>query len=256
MACIEYCGKHYSGWQKQHHAASVQEKVETAVSRVADECVIVIAAGRTDSGVHATGQIIHFDSCSVRSSQEWVRGVNTYLPQDISVIWAQAVASGFHARFMATMRSYRYVILNRPVRPGYLHGLVAWHRQRLNFSAMKSATQYLKGEHDFSAYRAVGCQNRNPVKNVTSLDLHQNGAWIWMDISASGFLQHMVRNIIGVLTRIGEGLEEPHWAKTVLESGDRRQGGVTAPAVGLYLASASYDAEFRLPPTPPLCRFW
>ncbi|MXZ81364.1 MAG: tRNA pseudouridine(38-40) synthase TruA [Gammaproteobacteria bacterium] len=255
-ACIEYSGQRYSGWQRQHHAPSVQARVEAAAGRVANETVEVVASGRTDAGVHATGQIVHFDIGSGRTALELTRGMNTYLPDDICVIWAVPVDDGFHARFGALARRYRYVVLNRPVRPACLHGRVAWHRPPLDIAGMQAAASLLLGEHDFSAFRAAGCQNRNPVKTVTGIDLGQQGDWIWLDISANGFLHHMVRNIMGVLLRIGEGIESPKWARHVLESRDRKQGGVTSPACGLYFVSASYDIKFKLPPIPPACRFW
>jgi tRNA pseudouridine38-40 synthase len=255
-ACIEYCGKNYNGWQHQPHAPSVQDKVEAAISKVADQHTRVVACGRTDTGVHASGQIIHFDTSVQRSNYQWTRGINTYLPDDISLIWSHPVSLGFHARFGAINRSYRYIILNRQVSPSYLSGLVTWHRAALDPVLMQRAAQSLLGEHDFSAYRAAGCQNRNPVKHVTKITIGVSGSWLWFDLSANGFLHHMVRNIVGVLCTIGEGEEEPGWAVEVLGSKDRTQGGVTAPAAGLYFASARYDPAFRLPEPPQICQFW
>lgn len=254
--CVEYCGQNYHGWQQQHHANSVQAELENAVSRVADESVKVVAAGRTDTGVHATAQIAHFDTSATRSAHEWLRGVNTYLPDDIVLIWATEVDMAFHARFKAAERSYRYVIHNRRVRPGYLHGLVTWHRPELDVLRMQSGADGLTGTHDFSAFRAAGCQNRNPVKTIHKLSLQRSGEWISLDITANGFLQHMVRNIAGVLIKIGEGRATPEWAAEVLRTQDRTQGGVTAPPDGLYFSGATYPPEFELPPTPPACCFW
>lgn len=255
-ACVEYRGTAYHGWQKQSHADSVQERLERAVSRVADEPVSVTASGRTDSGVHAIGQIVHFDAGCVRSQDEWLRGINTYLPKDISVHWVVPVDRTFHARFGSRGRSYRYVILNSRSRPALLDGLVTWHRPRLDIVSMQRAAARLTGRHDFSAFRAAECQNRNPVKHVTALDLDRHDAWIWLDISADGFLHHMVRNVMGVLTRIGEGREQPEWARHVLDSRDRTQGGVTAPPDGLYFVSSRYAPGFDLPLPPAICRFW
>ncbi len=255
-ACLEYCGVGYHGWQRQNHAPSVQQAVESAVSRVANQSIDVVVAGRTDTGVHAIGQIVHFDTSSNRIEKQWVRGVNTYLPDDISMIWARPVSQDFHARFSARQRSYRYVLLNRPVRPSYLHGRVTWYRAPLELEPMQDAARQLVGRHDFSAFRAAGCQNKNPVKQVSLISLDQVGPWIWLDIASDGFLHHMIRNIMGVLTRIGEGLEPVQWAREVLNSQDRKTGGITAPADGLYFVSAQYDKIYNLPAPPEVCRFW
>ncbi len=255
-ACLEYCGSAYRGWQRQSHAPSVQQAVESAIARVANHSVDVVVSGRTDSGVHAIGQIVHFNTSSQRLEEQWVRGVNSGLPDDISMIWARPVSPDFHARFSARQRSYRYILLNRPVRPGYLHGRVTWHRAPLNLAPMREAARQLVGQHDFSAFRAAGCQNRNPVKRVSLISLNQCGFWIWLDITADGFLHHMIRNIMGVLTRIGEGVEPVRWAGEVLASRDRKAAGVTAPADGLYFVSAQYDKKYNLPAPPQACRFW
>ncbi len=255
-ACLEYCGVGYHGWQRQNHAPSVQQAVESAVSRVANQSIDVVVAGRTDTGVHAIGQIVHFDTSSNRIEEQWVRGVNTYLPDDISMIWARPVSQDFHARFSARQRSYRYVLLNRSVSPSYLHGRVTWYRAPLELEPMQEAAGQLVGRHDFSAFRAAGCQNKNPVKQVTLISLDQVGPWIWLDIASDGFLHHMIRNIMGVLTRIGEGLEPVQWAREVLNSQDRKTGGITAPADGLYFVSAQYDKIYNLPAPPEVCRFW
>ncbi len=255
-ACLEYCGAGYRGWQRQGHAPSVQQAVESALGKVANHSIDVVASGRTDSGVHAVGQIVHFDTSSQRIEEQWVRGANTWLPDDISMIWTRPVSPHFHARFGARQRSYRYILLNRPVSPSYLHGRVTWHRAPLDLEPMQEAARQLVGCHDFSAFRAAGCQNRNPVKRVSLISLDRSGPWIWLDITADGFLHHMVRNIMGVLTRIGEGLKPARWAGEVLASRDRRAGGVTAPADGLYFVSVRYDQKYNLPVAPDACRFW
>ena len=234
-ACIEYCGKNYHGWQRQNHALSVQETVESAISKVANEKIIVVSSGRTDTGVHGIGQIVHFDTTSVRTEFEWTRGVNTFLPGDVSMIWVCPVIDEFHARFKARQRTYRYILLNRETSPSYLDGLVTWHRMPLEIQKMQQAAKLFLGVHDFSAFRSAGCQNKNPVKNVQSVSLERKGDWIWLDITSDGFLHHMVRNIVGVLTRIGEGLENPEWAVGVLKSKDRKCGGMTAPPDGYIL---------------------
>lgn len=257
---IEYCGANYRGWQRQHHAKSVQEAVEAAVSRVADHRVDVIASGRTDSGVHASGQILHFDSTSKRSHDAWLRGINTYLPGDIVVHWVKQVDDTFHARFDAQRRSYRYIILNRPVRPATLHGLVTWHRPALNAELMQQGCERLLGEHDFSAFRAAGCQSKNPVKRITDIALSSAGnadaRWLWLDITATGFLHHMVRNIIGSLLKVGEQLEPATWIGELLKSRDRTRGGITAPPHGLYFTHAGYDQRYALPEPPAAPCFW
>ncbi len=255
-ACVEYCGRNYCGWQRQTHSASVQQQVEQAISKVANQPITVLNAGRTDSGVHGIGQIIHFNTASERTSNEWLRGVNTLLPNDISLIWTHPVGDDFHARFSAKRRRYRYVILNRQVNPSYLHGLVTWHYGALDFLLMQQAAKDLIGRHDFSAYRAARCQSKNPIKHVYELTLEQSGAWIWIDIVADGFLHHMVRNIVGVLLRIGERLEPADWAQQVLQSRDRKIAAITAAADGLYFVAVEYDAKFGLPDPPEVCRFW
>ena len=255
-ACVEYCGVNYCGWQYQDNAASVQAQVESALSRVADESIRVIAAGRTDTGVHGGGQVIHFDTRARRSRHAWMRGVNTHLPDDISLLWTQPVDDDFHARFSALERSYRYVILNRDAAPSYLHGRVAWRPVALDVERMQQAAAALVGRHDFSAFRAAGCQSKSPERRVRRLRVNRAGAWVWIDISADGFLHHMVRNIAGTLLRIGEGREAVEWARRVLESRDRKRAGATAGAAGLYFARVKYPPRFNLPPPPAPCRFW
>jgi len=255
-ACIEYCGLHYAGWQRQKNAPSVQQTLEHSLSRVGDHDIKVTTAGRTDTGVHGIGQIVHFDSASNRKVINWLRGVNTYLPDDISLIWLKPVRPDFHARFGARQRWYRYVILNREVSPSYLHGRVTWYRQSLDIEAMREAARCLLGKHDFSAFRAAGCQSKNPIKEIRELTVEQSGPWIWFDIVADGFLHHMVRNIVGVLAKIGTGEKAVLWSSQVLQSADRTQAGLTFPPDGLYFAQVDYDAEYRLPPPPPVCRFW
>ena len=255
-ACIEYCGVNYSGWQYQDNAPSIQQCVEKAISRVANEPVRVIAAGRTDTGVHGIGQIIHFDTRAERDRRAWIRGVNTHLPDDISLLWTQPVDDTFHARFSALERSYRYVILNREVGPSYLHGRVTWQHTALALEDMQQAAEALLGRHDFSAFRAAGCQAKSPQRTIRRLRLNRAGAWLWLDISADGFLHNMVRNIAGTLIRIGEGREAVEWAGQLLAAGERKHAGVTAPAAGLYFVAVKYPRRFALPPTPRACRFW
>ncbi len=244
---LEYDGSRYHGWQRQNNSVSVQATVEEAVSRVADHPVQLVCAGRTDAGVHATGQVVHFDTDSVRDSRAWVLGSNSNLPPHVSVLWALEVDEAFHARFKAEWRSYRYIILNRFTRPS-LHGAYAtwWHRP-LDAERMHAAGQCLRGEHDFSAFRASECQAKTPVKTLHELRVSRSGDWIYLDVRANGFLHHMVRNIAGVLMPVGTGEQSLEWPRQVLESRDREQAGVTAPPNGLYLTGVGYPRMFNLP---------
>lgn len=255
-AGIEYGGVNYCGWQFQDNAPSVQAQVEIAIGRVANETVRVIAAGRTDTGVHGMGQVIHFATHSVRARRAWLRGVNTHLPDDISLLWVREVGDDFHARFGALERRYRYVIFNGEVSPAILHGQVTWHYPKLEVTRMSEAAAALIGRHDFSAYRAASCQSKDPHKTIRHITIQQSGAWIWLDITATGFLHHMVRNIAGTLMRIGEGREAVEWAGQLLKSRDRTKAAATAPADGLYFVGVQYDAKFGVPPPPDPCRFW
>lgn len=251
---IEYDGTRYAGWQYQHHAPSVQQVVERAVSKVADEPVRVVCAGRTDTGVHALGQVVHFDTGAERTARSWVLGCNSNLPQDVGVRWARPVGDEFHARFGAVARRYRYLILNRPTRPALLHHRVCWHRLPLDESRMAAAAWPLVGEHDFSSFRALACQAKHPVRTIHELQVQRHGECVVIDVAANAFLHHMVRNIAGVLIAIGQGERPPEWTGQLLEARDRSVGGVTAPPEGLYLVSVQYPARFGLPapPQPPL----
>ncbi len=254
--CLEYDGSNFHGWQTQRGVVTVQETVEEAVSSVADEQIQVITAGRTDAGVHATGQIVHYDTRSNRSNQAWLRGVNSNLPESVVVSWVLPVPANFHARYSAVTRSYRYVLLNRPVRPTYLSQRVSWDYRPLDIDKMKVAAKLLIGKHDFNAYRAASCQSNTSIRIIHELEINQKENWIWIDIKANGFLKHMVRNIVGVLVAIGAGESEPSWSREVLETRDRTMGGITATADGLYLCGVSYSVEYNLPSAPPPCRFW
>ena len=253
---IEYDGSRFHGWQVQSGVRSVQESLESALSTVAAEPVRVITAGRTDTGVHATGQVVHFDSTAHRSPGAWLRGANTSSPAGIAVNWVRPVSAEFHARFGATSRAYRYVIFCRPVRPTFLEGKVTWTYRHLDVDRMVEAASVLKGRHDFSAYRASRCQSRQPVREIQALTIAGSGPWVWIDIDADGFLHHMVRNIAGVLMAIGAKDKPVDWAAKVLSSRDRRTGGVTAPPDGLYLTRVVYPERFHLPVASPPCRFW
>jgi tRNA pseudouridine38-40 synthase len=247
---IEYDGTAYNGWQRQRTGVGVQVHVEDALSKVADEGIEVVCAGRTDTGVHASGQVVHFDTTSERSSRGWILGANSLLPDDVSVIWAQPVDASFHARFSVTARTYRFLILNRFERSALLRHRAWWVREPLDVERMHRAAQALLGKHDFSAYRAAGCQASTPVREITSIAVTRHTDRIVLEVSANAFLQHMVRNIIGTLALIGRGDAREDWAQKVLDRRDRKQAGATAPPHGLILIRVEYPAEFDLPPNP------
>ncbi|MGM0563419.1 MAG: tRNA pseudouridine(38-40) synthase TruA [Pseudomonadota bacterium] len=247
---IEYDGTAYHGWQRQQNGISVQQVLEEALSRVADSEVLLHCAGRTDTGVHATQQVVHFDSEARRSERNWVLGANANLPRDVSVRWARQVGDDFHARFSAESRRYRYVILSRFARSALWANRATWTHKRLDGERMQRAAQHLVGRHDFSSYRAVHCQAKSPVRTLHSLAVSQRGGFTVIDVHGDGFLHHMVRNIAGVLMAIGAGEAELDWSREVLEHRDRRLGGVTAPPRGLYFVHAAYPERFELPNSP------
>ena len=249
-AGLEYLGTRYSGWQWQGHAASVQQEVERVLSRVGDHPIKVTAAGRTDAGVHALNQVIHFDSEAARAPHAWLFGCNSQLPRDISLRWVQAADAEFHARYSATARSYRYVMWSGRARSALLEGRVAWLIEPLDAERMHRAAQALVGEHDFSAFRDADCQSKTPMRNLHSLTVRRQGDFTVLDVKGNAFLHHMVRNIAGVLMAIGQGKQPESWARAVLESRERAKGGVTAEAGGLCFIGPEYPARFSLPPVP------
>jgi len=252
-ACIEYAGTNYSGWQRQPHSKSVQACVEAAISRVADHNISIVCAGRTDTGVHATYQIIHFDTEAERTARGWLRGVNTHLPEDIGCQWVIPVDKNFHARFSAERRSYRYIIDNRPARPAILNGRVTWEYRPLQVDLMQRAATDLVGKQDFTSFRTVACQAKSPIREIFTLDLQRQENYVYLDITANAFLHHMVRNIAGVLLTIGCAEKEPQWLLEVLNARDRCKGGVTAAPDGLYLTSVVYPENHQLPsPVSPV----
>ncbi len=257
--CIEYDGTHYKGWQRQGHAPSVQAELEKALSKLANHAIDVSCAGRTDSGVHGIGQVIHFESDAKRDEKAWRMGCNTNLPDDIALRWIQPVSAEFHARFSATARTYRYIILNRKTRPALLQNRVYWHYlndQPLNEKRMHQAAQYLLGEHDFSSFRAAGCQAKHAMRELQSIQVSRQGDFVYVDIRANAFLHHMVRNIVGSLLEVGAGLKPAEWFIELLALKDRDQAGVTAVACGLYFVSVEYPVAFNLPSAalPPVFR--
>ncbi|HFD79903.1 MAG TPA: tRNA pseudouridine(38-40) synthase TruA [Gammaproteobacteria bacterium] len=256
IACgVEYDGSEFSGWQRQRHARSVQAEVEAALARVADHPLEVACAGRTDAGVHATWQVIHFDSAAGRSERSWVLGANANLPRDVRLLWAKPVEEDFHARFSARARSYRYVILNSEVPSALLRQRVTWTHRPLDEGRMREGARHLLGEHDFSSFRATACQAHSPVREVSRLDLQRSGACLYLDIEANAFLHHMVRNIAGVLMAVGCGDRDPGWVRELLEQRDRARGGVTAPARGLYLTGVRYPRRYAIAETGMLPRY-
>lgn len=245
---VEYNGARYRGWQRQESGVpSVQAALERALSKVAAEPVSVICAGRTDAAVHASGQVVHFDTAVDRPLRAWVMGSNANLPADISITWARVMPADFHARFSAFARRYRYVIYNDPVRPAHLGEGVTWNHRPLDVARMREAAAHLVGTHDFTSFRAVQCQAKSPVKTLHHLMVIEHGRYIVLDIRANAFLHHMVRNIAGVLMAVGCGDREPQWVAEVLQARDRRQGGVTAHPYGLYLVRVEYPQHFELP---------
>ncbi len=244
---IEYAGCHYFGWQKQDITPTIQETLEAALSEVADEEIRVVCAGRTDTGVHALQQVVHFETTSQRESKSWLLGTNAKLPKDIAVTWVLDVDDDFHARFSAEERTYQYIIFNRRARPAILNGLVTWQHKPLDFQRMKEAAKCLVGEHDFSSFRAVSCQANSPVRTIYQLNINQLDGWFVITIRANAFLHHMVRNIAGVLMAIGTGKEDVSWAEQVLAEKDRTAGGVTAKPDGLYLVNIKYPEKYTIP---------
>ncbi|WP_186379316.1 tRNA pseudouridine(38-40) synthase TruA [Yersinia massiliensis] len=247
---IEYNGSRYFGWQRQQEVTSVQACLEAAVSKVANEPIGVFCAGRTDAGVHATGQVVHFVTTAVRKDAAWTMGVNSHLPSDIAVRWVKTVDEDFHARFSATARRYRYIIFNHRYRPAVLAQGVTHCHMPLDAEKMEQAAQCLLGENDFTSFRAVQCQSRTPWRNVKHIKVTRHGAYIVVDIKANAFVHHMVRNIVGSLIEIGAGNQDVNWMAELLVLKDRSRAAATAKAEGLYLVSVDYPEHFALPSAP------
>lgn len=244
---VEYDGSRLFGWQSQAGGNTAQDALQAALSGIANEPVSIIAAGRTDAGVHALEQVVHFDVAAERPLSAWVRGANALLPENIAVLWAHVVPDEFHARFSAQARSYRYLLVNRPVRCAVQYGKAGWFHAPLDVEKMRAAAHCLLGEHDFSAFRAAECQAKSPVKNLAQLDIARQGDTIVFDLTAGAFLHHMVRNIVGCLVYVGKGKYPPQWMREVLESGSRKLAAPTFAPDGLYLRHVSYDSKWGLP---------
>jgi tRNA pseudouridine38-40 synthase len=247
---IEYDGSGFCGWQWQTHQRSVQQVLEQALSKVANHPVTVQCAGRTDTGVHALEQVVHFEAKIERELHAWVRGGNSNLPDDVRITWVQQAIGDFHARYSAIARFYRYVILNRPIKSALLRNQVTWRPGLLDADKMHQAAQHLIGKHDFSTFRAQGCQSKSPCREIYFIDVYRDGDKVIMDISANAFLHHMVRNIAGVLMDIGTGKQSVSWTKELLEVKCRKLGGVTAPPDGLYLGAVYYPGQYGIAKHP------
>ena len=251
-AIVEYNGACFHGWQKQkhHNEPTVQAALEAAISKVANHPVEVACAGRTDAGVHATRQVIHFDTTSKRSDYGWIMGINTNTPPAVSVQWIQQVDSEFHARFKAQARCYRYLINNSKYRQALQHDQMTWWKYPLDAEKMQQAADHLLGEHDFTSFRAKDCQAKTPVKTMHRIEVKQWGDLIMVELESSAFLYHMVRNIMGCLIPIGEGHKEPGWMKDVLDAKSRLAAGVTAPGDGLHFVGVRFPEHFGIPSQP------
>ena len=244
---LEYDGSSFCGWQSQPSGCGVQDYLERALEQIAGHPLRVVTAGRTDTGVHALGQVVHFDTEVLRPDSAWVRGVNAFLPPSVAIQWSKPVTDDFHARFGAVERAYRYVLLNQTVRPGLMQGKVGWYHLPLDVEAMRVAANMLLGEHDFSAFRAAECQAKSPVKHMRAIEIVQQGNFIVFELRANAFLHHMVRNIVGSLIYVGNGKNNPDWMQSLLACADRTMAAPTFSPAGLYLAKISYDPKWALP---------
>lgn len=244
---LEYDGASFCGWQTQPAGCGVQDHLQRALSQFAAQPIEVTAAGRTDTGVHATAQVVHFDAGVDRESNAWVRGTNTYLAAPARVLWAKPVDDAFHARYSALSRTYVYLLLNEPVAPAILHGKVGWFHRPLDAAAMSDAARALVGEHDFSAFRDAQCQAKSPVRDLREIQIAREGNLIHFTFRANAYLHHMIRNLVGSLVYVGAGRQDGAWIAQLLASRDRNRAAPTFAAAGLYLAGVEYDPAFELP---------
>lgn len=249
---IEYDGRNFCGWQTQPSACALQNHLERALAEVHGAPVQTITAGRTDAGVHAVAQIVHFDAQNFRPEHAWVFGTNSRLPSGVSVLWAKVMPPDFHARFGAIERTYRYILLNQPVRPALLAGRVGWIHGELDVELMNDATRWLLGEQDFSAFRAAECQARTPVRDMRAVQVWRQDTCVQFEFRANAFLHHQVRNMVGALVWVGLRRRPPEWVGEVLKTRDRTRAAATFAADGLYLADVRYDARFDVPSRPDL----
>lgn len=244
---VEYSGTAYCGWQRQPHCDSVQQQLETALGFVADHPIELVCAGRTDSGVHAIEQVAHFSASVERSERSWVLGANCRLPRDIRIKWVQPVIDDFHARYSARARAYRYIILNSAVPSAIFNDRTCWEFRSLDHDLMHDCAQMFVGEHDFSSFRAVGCQSKSASRQVHEVSVTRRDQLLYLDIRANAFLYHMVRNIAGTLISVGKGDRDKEWCAEVFKARDRNLAEITAPAAGLYFLQAFYEEQFKLP---------
>ena len=244
---VSYCGAGLEGWQSQPSGNTVQDRLERAFSEIAGEPISLTAAGRTDAGVHASAQVAHFESSSVRPESAWVRGVNALLPAEIAVQWSSPVAEDFHARYSALSRTYRYVLYSHAVRPTLLAGRAGWFHLPLDLEKMKEAADRLVGKHDFSSFRSAECQAKSPVRVMEAVTVRASGAYVLFDFTANAFLHHMIRNIVGCLVYVGKGKHPPVWIPELIVARDRQRAAPTFSPDGLYLFNVRYDARWGLP---------
>lgn len=244
---VEYNGSDYCGWQRQPHCHSVQAELENALSKIADEPITVHCSGRTDTGVHAAAQIVHFDTTAIRPMRAWTFGVNSELKRSVSVHWAQPISEDFHARFKAVNRRYRYSLLNRPTRPGLFHAHLAWERTKLDVEKMQTAADLLIGTHDFSSFRSADCQAKHAVRELYELRVTKIGDVVSIDVCANGFLHNMVRIFTGCLLRVGRLEESVDWMQSLLTVRDRTRSGMTAPSHGLCFIQPEYPDHYGIP---------
>lgn len=244
---VEYDGKNYYGWQKQKNVVSVQQTLEIALSKIADQPIDVICAGRTDTGVNATNQVVHFTTDKIRKDVAWTLGVNTHLPKDIAVSWVKEVSDDFHARFSATARRYRYIIYNYRLRPAILSSGLSHCHYPLNEHLMHQAAQCLLGKNDFTSFRTVHCQSHSPNRTLIHCNVSRQGDFVIIDVKANAFLHHMVRNIAGSLMAIGQEQKPIFWLKEVLDAKNRCLAGITGPSAGLYFVDVDYPEHFNIP---------
>ena len=252
---VAYDGGPFDGWQSQPSGNTVQDRLEAALAAIGGAPVRLVAAGRTDAGVHATAQVAHFDTDAVRPESAWVRGTNAHLPEAIAVQWACGVDGDFHARYSARTRTYRYLLYNHPVRPSVLAGLVGWFHLPLDAEAMCAAAQHLEGEHDFSAFRSAECQAKTPVRTLERVSVERRGEYVVFELVANAFLHHMVRNVVGALVYVGKGAHPPEWLGELLAGRDRSRAAPTFGPAGLYLADVRYPDRWQLPRFAPMLPF-
>jgi tRNA pseudouridine38-40 synthase len=244
---VHYLGNNFYGWQSQQNLPTIQGHIEAALAKIANEPIQVFCAGRTDAGVHATGQVIHFETTAIRNLRAWTMGTNTHLPPSISIHWAHEVDDTFHARFSALSRRYRYIIYNHSIRSAITAFRSTWHFTPLNMELMQQGANHLLGELDFSSFRSAQCESTTPMRNIQEISVFRCENFIVIEIQANAFLHHMVRNIVGVLLEVGAGQRQPDWVREILEAKDRRQAAETAPASGLYLIKVQYPSSYSLP---------